>query len=67
MLSAPSPNGAVSGVLALLLIALLAGREILRAYAGDRRTRRLEVLNVAIAPLLVAFVVVVMLRVTGHD
>jgi hypothetical protein len=65
-LGVPSPGSAAAAVVALALLALLAEREILRAYLGTRRTVRLEILNVAIGPLLVAFVVIVLLRMTGN-
>ena len=66
-LGAPTSGSAPAAVVALVLIALLAEREILRAYMGPRRALRLDVLNVAIAPFLVAFVVIVLLRMSGHD
>jgi hypothetical protein len=43
-----------------LLIALLSGKEMIRAYGEDGpKKKRMRVLNIFIVPLLVAFCVIV--------
>jgi hypothetical protein len=47
-------------VAVLLLIALLSGKELARVYGENGPTKkRVRILNIVIAPLLVAFCVIV--------
>ena len=43
----------------ILLCVLLAEKELIRAYHGNYPQRRMRVLNIAIAPLLLAFGLIV--------
>jgi hypothetical protein len=52
-------------VAVLLLVVLLAEVEIVRAYMGSRRSRRLLPLGIAIVPLCLVFVLVVLVRSKG--
>jgi hypothetical protein len=49
-------------VVIVLLVALLLAREIIRVHGGPRMAQRLDVLNVAVYPLLLAFGAVVIVR-----
>lgn len=48
-----------------LLLVLLLEWELLRAYFGQKRRLRLDVLAGTVVPLLVAFAVIVTVRATG--
>ena len=50
-------------LMGLVLVALLAAKELLRAYGGPRTDMWVRALNVAVVPLLVAFGVAVVGRV----
>ncbi len=50
-------------IVTLLLFLLLVEAEVLRAYEGARNRVRLHVLGVAVLPLLLAFVLIVTVRV----
>lgn len=56
------PATALSAVALVLLIALLVGKEMLRAQASVRSLYALRALNTMATPLLVAFAFVVLLR-----
>jgi hypothetical protein len=49
-------------ILVLLLVALVVERELMRARGGSQSERWMRTLNVAIVPLLIAFVVIVVIR-----
>jgi hypothetical protein len=50
-------------IVALLLIFLLVQKELLRAHGGRRARLWLQTLNIAIVPLVVAFGLVVVMRI----
>jgi hypothetical protein len=49
-------------ILVLLLVALVVERELMRARGGPQSERWTRTLNVAIVPLLMAFAVIVVIR-----
>lgn len=49
----------------VLLLVLLAEQELVRAYLGDAATARLRPLWIVLAPLLAAFVLIVLVRMLG--
>jgi len=49
-------------ILTVLLIVMLAQKEIIRAYGGSRSRERMHALNLTIWPLSLAFVVIVIER-----
>jgi hypothetical protein len=53
-------------VVTLLLLAVLVERELIRAAARQTAAARVRPFTVVAAPLLLAFVLVVVLRSTGH-
>jgi hypothetical protein len=55
----------VDAVAAALLVALLIEHEVLSAYFGSSGRARLQALRLTVAPLLVAFVLIVVTRTTG--
>jgi hypothetical protein len=50
-------------ILFFLLVALVVERELMRARGGFQSERYMRTLNVAILPLLMAFVVIVAIRI----
>jgi hypothetical protein len=50
-------------ILFFLLVALVVERELMRARGGSQSERYMRTLNVAILPLLMAFVVIVVIRI----
>jgi hypothetical protein len=52
-------------ILTVLLIVLLAQKELVRAHDGPRTSERMRAFNLAIWPLSLAFVVIVVERVVG--
>ncbi|HEV8632795.1 MAG TPA: hypothetical protein VG370_00940 [Chloroflexota bacterium] len=54
--------GTAVGVVVVLLLALLIGRELVRAYDGSQTGRWMRRLDAVIWPLLVAFGVIVVAR-----
>ena len=46
----------------LLLLVLLIQKELMRAHGGPRARVGVDALNIAIAPLLLSFVVIMILR-----
>lgn len=57
------PLSTVPGLIAiLLLLVLLILKELVRAAGGDQTAERLRALDIAIVPLLCAFVVVIGIR-----
>jgi hypothetical protein len=55
----------VDATLIVLLLVLLAEQELVRAYLGDAATARLRPLWIVLAPLLAAFVLIVLVRMLG--
>ena len=52
----------LGAITVLLLIALLIQKEIIRAYGNSRARTWMQVLDIAIAPLLIAFGLIVTIR-----
>jgi hypothetical protein len=55
----------VDAIVIVLLLVLLAEQELVRAYLGDAATARLRPLWIVLAPLLAAFVLIVLVRMLG--
>lgn len=55
----------VDAVTAALLVALLVELEVLTAYFGPSSRVRLQALRLTVAPLLVAFALIIVARTTG--
>lgn len=64
-----SISGSVSAhvdvIVIVLVLTLLAEQELVRAYLGDAATARMRPLWIVVAPLLAAFVLIVLVRVLG--
>jgi hypothetical protein len=55
----------VDAIVIVLLLALLAEQELVRAYQGGSTARRLRTMWVVMVPLAAAFVLIVSVRVLG--
>jgi len=65
-ISAHDPNAATLGLISIgLLVVLLAQKEFMRLSGGARARAGQRILNIAIAPLVFSFVVIVIAHFTG--